>query len=170
MMNAVQGIAAPSPALPPDALALPIGGRPLQFELSAALIVQAARPTDLDTWSVRVSVNGGPSRLFNYKMGTGGRDHGPDPLGVLKDIASDIAVAVALPDDEAKAADFLFQEGYAVWPSDALAMARDLTAVRADLSHVIGETGVTPAEFALHVFALPYTPRCTLPMPLPVAS
>jgi hypothetical protein len=163
-------INSPSPSLVPDTLAFAIGNRSLQFMFSATLLVQAARPIDLDIWSVRVTADDGPSRLFTYKMGTRSRDRGPDPLGVLKGIASDVALALQLPPTQPNAIDFLFAEGYAVWPSDCLLMLHNLMEAHADLSHVIGETGITPAEFVAAVQALPYTPRCTVPMPCLSAS
>jgi hypothetical protein len=170
-MNAVHGIVAPSTSLSPDALTLTIGGRSLRFEFSVVKLVQATLPLDLDVWTVRVSANGGPSRPFTYKMGTGGRDRGPDPIDVLRVIASDVALALEIPlgADEGKAVDYLFRYGYAVWPSEALAMVHDLAAVCVNLSHVIDATGATPAEFVEAVNAIPYTPRCTLPMG-PLAS
>jgi hypothetical protein len=80
-------------------------------------------------------------------------------------IASDVTLAKQIPADadEGKATDYLFREGYAEWPSGALALFRNLTAAYTDIADVIGETGIIPAEFAEAVNALPYLPRCTLP-------
>jgi hypothetical protein len=165
-MNAVPDINPPVPGLRPGATTtLEIGGRSLRFDFLSALVVQASGLDDLDTWGVQVKANGGPSRLFIYRMATGGRDRGPDPLGVLKSIASDVTLAKQIPADadEGKATDYLFREGYAEWPSGALALFRNLTAAYTDIADVIGETGIIPAEFAEAVNALPYLPRCTLP-------
>ena len=60
-------INSPAPSLVPGTLALAIGNRSLQFMFSATLLVQAPRPIDLDIWSVRVTADDGPSRLFTYK-------------------------------------------------------------------------------------------------------
>jgi hypothetical protein len=83
---------------------------------------------------------------------------------VLKGIASDLALAIQLPRNTGKAGDFLFDEGYAERPSDALAMVQALRTVRAAASCILIGTGIGLDTFARHVDAMPYTPRCSLPV------
>jgi hypothetical protein len=77
-------------------LDLRIGGRLFPFEVShAELINQATSPSGLDTWAVQVAtLPGAEAQFFTYKIGTLGRDIGPDPLGVAISIAGDLASAI----------------------------------------------------------------------------
>jgi hypothetical protein len=83
---------------------------------------------------------------------------------VLKAVASDLALAIQLPRDTGKAANFLFDEGHAERPSDALAMVQALRTARAVATCILIGTGIGLDTFARHVDAMPYAPRCSLPV------
>jgi hypothetical protein len=165
-MDVTPGSVASYRSLPRVILELAIGGRALEFEFTSALRGPASNPSGLDRWVVRIATMpaGGPAEIVTYKMGTLGRDRGPDPLGVLKGIASDLTIAIQLPYDTVKAADFLFYEGYAELPSDALAMVQALRTMREAASSILIGTGVALDVFTQHIDAMPYTPRCSLPV------
>jgi hypothetical protein len=165
MMDVTPDVAS-DPSLPSATLMMAIGGRALEFEFTSALRGPASNPNGLDRWVVRIAAMpvDGPAEIITYQMGTLGRDRGPDPLGVLKGLASDLAIAIQLPRDTGKAADFLFDEGYAERPSDALAMVRTLRSVWAAAMSILIGTGVALDVFTQHIDAMPYTPRCSLPV------
>jgi hypothetical protein len=168
-MDVTQGNAAYDPSLPSQTLSLVIGGRALELEFTSALCGPASSSSGLDLWVVRIATIPaagpvGPAETVTYKIGTLGRDRGPDPLGVLKAVASDLALAIQLPRDTGKAANFLFDEGHAERPSDALAMVQALRTARAVATCILIGTGIGLDTFARHVDAMPYAPRCSLPV------
>jgi hypothetical protein len=168
MMDTLPSNVASDPSLPSASLALAIGSHTLEFEFASALCGPASNPSGLDIWAVRVAASApsaGRAETFIYKTGTLARDRGPDPLGILKGLASDVTLALQLPADPDEAAAFLFLEGYITWPHEAPAMVQALRAVQAALANVLIGTGITPAEFVIYIDAMPYTPRLTLPMP-----
>jgi hypothetical protein len=160
---------APLPAAPYKAtFALDVGeGKSILLKFSASIAIHAVSPGALDVWTVMVGTAEGAERRFAYRMCTGGRCRGPDPLAVLKCIASLVESALRLPGiaSEGQSIDFLFDEGYAETPSEALALFRRLVTAYVAASCVLDGTGLTLRAFAGHVGALPYEPRCALPMP-----
>jgi hypothetical protein len=148
------------------AMPLRIAGRKLLFIFTPRLVVLAETRAGLDTWSITVELvpNGKPAS-FTARAGILARDRGPDPMALAGVVASDLSLALQLPEDDAAAALFIYEEGYEVCREDAAGVVAYLRHVRDDMTSVLAGSGVTLAQFAEDIARMPYTPRCTVPLP-----
>lgn len=137
-----------------------IGDRVLHFVFSPDLVERATGTTGHNLWAVTVQrlLACAPRAIFMREtppMPDGSDPLPPAPALVLATLASDLSVALAMPADEHAAVDWLFAEGYATWPSDAIKMHRDLSSTLSEATALLDGTEIDLQAFHAALEATP---------------
>lgn len=151
--------AAPNASLSPVA-SVAVGDQTLHLIFTPDLVERASGAMGRNLWAVTVQglQPGAPRAIFMREtppLLIGADLVPPMPALVLATLASDLGLALAMPSDVHAAVDWLFTEGYATWPSDAIKMHCDLSSTLAEASALLEGTGIGVVAFHAALDALP---------------
>lgn len=136
-------------------LSLSLGDTVLTLTFSPDLIERSTHPNSMDLWAVTVCaahVGALPAVFLRTSLTA------PLPSLLLARMASDLSIALAMPKDANKAIDWLFSEGYATWPSDAVKLQTDLASVMVEATALLSGSGIEVSHFTTHLLTLPAVP------------
>lgn len=134
-------------------LRLQVGEHEVRLIFTNLLTVPANAPSGLDTWLVEVQASGTPTpAILEHRTPHGVQPH---PHNILATLGSDVSLSLQMPAFLGDAVDWLFNEGYATLPSEALALRSKLLLNTESVATLLSGSGIALDAFAAYAATLP---------------